>query len=776
MKQIFTLMLVAFAINAHAQCVETDLGLDSAVVPGFIRGAEAVNDGIVAGVILTQLASENSLLLSKADLNGDMLWQRILTPSDPDARLQPIWTIGTSDGGLLAYGDVLHKVNGVNNYYFNQFATKLDASGCTEWSRLFMVHGSSLDWQHWENPLRVVELGSGDFRMDVIAQGLDTMSVRQVHIDPQGQPINVHSYARTFPFWTAHTCEASDGGTHILMSNGVGFTYNHFDPSGVFQSGFSFDGLDHSEMAYVQELSNGDLLFYQTPALVRIDPTGTLVWARTYDNLPGSITWLQESLVELDQGELLWLNKDMLLHLDGSGAPLESWHHDPDCPTSLSRTNGGLVLVKQLCDVMQGTASPAVRIVHATDVADLVCGMTPGTVPTSSPISSTVNPASAYYTALTTTLKSWDFAMTTGCDATLTMTDLTPSLSAAPARPGFTTPLFISITDLAMWPSDSIDVVLTVPAPLTPIWTDPPATSVVGNTVTWSNRAPLAGFGSTLFQATVTTPADPLLLGTPITYVVAVSQDSAEASTTNNVYSFTDTISGAYDPNDKLVRTSSGLNDAEFYPSIDEWLDYTIRFQNTGTDTAFTVVVTDTLPAELSTGTLNILSASHPYTYEFGGDGILRFTFNNILLPDSNVNEALSHGLVSFRIQPDDGLVLGTTITNNADIFFDFNPPIRTPDAVVMISMPTSLPELNTNEILIYPVPVREVLIAQLPEGFVMRRVDILSSDGRLVRSPNISPLSNRLDVGTQGLVPGVYLLSVEGAKGQRLTARFVKE
>jgi hypothetical protein len=132
--------------------------------------------------------------------------------------------------------------------------------------------------------------------------------------------------------------------------------------------------------------------------------------------------------------------------------------------------------------------------------------------------------------------------------------------------------------------------------------------------------------------------------------------------------------------------------------------------------------------------------------------------------------------LVSFRIQPDDGLVLGTVIANNADIFFDFNPPIRTPDAVVMISMPTSLPELNTNEILIYPVPVREVLIAQLPEGFVMRRVDILSSDGRLVRSPNISPLSNRLDVGTQGLVPGVYLLSVEGAKGQRLTARFVKE
>ena len=54
------------------------------------------------------------------------------------------------------------------------------------------------------------------------------------------------------------------------------------------------------------------------------------------------------------------------------------------------------------------------------------------------------------------------------------------------------------------------------------------------------------------------------------------------------------TITGAYDPNDKLASTSSGNTDV-WQLNEDEWIDYTIRFQNTGTDTAFNVIITDTV-------------------------------------------------------------------------------------------------------------------------------------------------------------------------------------
>ncbi|MBK7572907.1 MAG: hypothetical protein IPI10_15305 [Bacteroidetes bacterium] len=37
-------------------------------------------------------------------------------------------------------------------------------------------------------------------------------------------------------------------------------------------------------------------------------------------------------------------------------------------------------------------------------------------------------------------------------------------------------------------------------------------------------------------------------------------------------------------------------------------------------------------------------------------DGALQFTFDNILLPDSNVDEPGSHGFVNYRISPKAGL------------------------------------------------------------------------------------------------------------------------
>jgi hypothetical protein len=56
----------------------------------------------------------------------------------------------------------------------------------------------------------------------------------------------------------------------------------------------------------------------------------------------------------------------------------------------------------------------------------------------------------------------------------------------------------------------------------------------------------------------------------------------------------------------------------------------------------------------------------------------LTFTFNNIYLPDSTVNEPESHGAVSYRIKTVNNLTAGNIIENQVDIYFDFNPPVPT--------------------------------------------------------------------------------------------------
>ena len=137
-------------------------------------------------------------------------------------------------------------------------------------------------------------------------------------------------------------------------------------------------------------------------------------------------------------------------------------------------------------------------------------------------------------------------------------------------------------------------------------------------------------------------------------------------------------IRDSYDPNDKQVLPT-GTTIQHFTPT-DAELQYQIRFQNTGTDTAYTVTVIDTLSDNLDIATLQIGAASHKYQFNVSGKGkpVLTWTFNNINLPDSTKDKLKSNGFISFSIKAKTGLVAQTKIENYADIIFDFNDPVRT--------------------------------------------------------------------------------------------------
>ncbi len=133
---------------------------------------------------------------------------------------------------------------------------------------------------------------------------------------------------------------------------------------------------------------------------------------------------------------------------------------------------------------------------------------------------------------------------------------------------------------------------------------------------------------------------------------------------------------GSYDPNDKHgYPVGYGVNHY-VRPGTD--IEYLIRFQNTGTDTAFTVRIVDTLSAWLDPATIRFGASSHPYTFDLNGTGVVHFLFENILLPDSNTNEVASHGFAKFNIKPRSDAPLETRIENTAAIYFDFNEPIFT--------------------------------------------------------------------------------------------------
>lgn len=134
----------------------------------------------------------------------------------------------------------------------------------------------------------------------------------------------------------------------------------------------------------------------------------------------------------------------------------------------------------------------------------------------------------------------------------------------------------------------------------------------------------------------------------------------------------------SYDPNDKQGYPLGIGEDHIIRPG--QPIEYRVRFQNTGTDTAETVVIRDTISEWLDPMSIELGAASHSYRFEHYGEGLnqLAFVFENINLLDSNLNEAASHGFIDFKIWPREEAPLGTDIFNSAAIYFDYNPPIYT--------------------------------------------------------------------------------------------------
>ncbi|MFN0188920.1 MAG: T9SS type A sorting domain-containing protein [Bacteroidia bacterium] len=170
---------------------------------------------------------------------------------------------------------------------------------------------------------------------------------------------------------------------------------------------------------------------------------------------------------------------------------------------------------------------------------------------------------------------------------------------------------------------------------------------------------------------------------------VSISTPSAELNYYNNLLSQCFTVVGSFDPNDKTAFPNSTLD-----ISGDRWLTYLIRFQNTGTASAEHIFITDTLSTSLDWSTFNLLSYSHQPLTQVYIDGLVKFSFPHINLPDSNTNEPASHGFVQYKIRAKDSLSIGSTIENTANIFFDFNAPVitnTTSNAIINCSIPPTI-------------------------------------------------------------------------------------
>lgn len=338
-----------------------------------------------------------------------------------------------------------------------------------------------------------------------------------------------------------------------------------------------------------------------------------------------------------------------------------------------------------------------------------------------------------------------------------------------PPRPGFTASYHVQLANYGAQPeSGRLKLVLDPQIQ----WLDatPPPIATAGDTLYWQvdDLKPWKAFqASVIANLSAAAP-----LGGQVQLIAAMEVDSSQSGWT---IAAADTLSalivGAYDPNDKQVAPSGNIAPQAVAEGLE--LAYTVRFQNTGTYLAENVLVVDTLPAALDVRTFRLLGASHPCEVRLKASNILEFYFKNIQLPDSNANEAASHGFLRFSIRPFADLALGTVIQNEADIYFDFNPPIRTNAAVNNIVL--SNREVSPGAfapLLCHPNPAKNEIWIDWPEN-KDAQARLYRWDGATVGAIPLHALAkNRLDVGH--LPAGMY--GVQVVVGNRVYAgRFVK-
>ncbi|RZJ69105.1 T9SS type A sorting domain-containing protein [Flavobacterium sp.] len=289
-------------------------------------------------------------------------------------------------------------------------------------------------------------------------------------------------------------------------------------------------------------------------------------------------------------------------------------------------------------------------------------------------------------------------------------------------------------------------------------------TTPTGFTMSFANLLP---FETRAFDVVYTVPTIPTVtLGQQLHASASISV-AADAVSANNQSVLNQTIIGSYDPNDKMEAHGPQIVHSTF--SANDYLYYTIRFENTGTAAAHDIRIEDVLDSQLNQNSVELLSSSAHCTLTRNGNGLV-FNFPNVMLAPSVEGTQIGHGYVQFRVKPNAGFQTNDVIPNQAEIYFDFNPAIVTNEWTTTFVTQLQVDESQIVSASVYPNPVNDIVFIQLTNGNV-KSAKVYDVSGKIVGE---SQFSNQIDLSEAQ--SGLYLLDIVTDSNLKFTRKIVKK
>jgi uncharacterized repeat protein (TIGR01451 family) len=613
----------------------------------------------------------NDLWLVKLDASGNILWQRAYGGTQHETGFHCVLS---SDGNSLVAlantnsndGDV-SGYSGLSNYPDVWVASVSYANGTLNWQKPI---GGNLT----EDPIALIKDADGNYLVSMITNSGDRDAVTtRGSYDVLLMRLNTSGT----PLWTKCFGGSRSERLQMLLNDTSGHSY---------------------VLAATTNSLNGDVTgYHQSPS--SMDTLSTDAWVLKVD-YSGNIKWQKalggtriDGLTNLHKtGDNSYILTGQTSSIDGDLADPRGW--DDAWVIHLSPTNkikGTLFLDENLNGIKESNEDWfSDASVHSQKTGHIqtsrpYSGFFINEVDTGSYVT-TVQTNLPYYNIVPVSATS-SFSSYFGEDSVSFAVqpipgrqDLQVSLvDITPARPGFIASYRLYYKNAGTTAMPAGEVLLKKDSRVTLVSAAPVNSSASGDTLRW-NYSTLApqDTASILVQFQVAAPPA-VNIGDTLSFLAVITPVAGDETPNDDTALLKQRVIGSYDPNDKSERNGGRVPSS--FITKGEYLQYVIRFQNTGTDTAFTVVVRDTLDARLDWNTLQMIASSHSYRMTIDEENKLAWTFSNINLPDSNVNEPASHGYIVYRIRPKSTVVVNEVIHNTASIYFDFNLPVVTNDA-----------------------------------------------------------------------------------------------
>ncbi len=289
---------------------------------------------------------------------------------------------------------------------------------------------------------------------------------------------------------------------------------------------------------------------------------------------------------------------------------------------------------------------------------------------------------------------------------------------------------------------------------------DPLGTTITpsGFNYTFSNLNPRQ---SKFLYVTMNTPTLPTVsLGQVICNAASISPASGiDMIASNNSSTNCSFVTGSYDPND--IAESRGREIVFNSFTTQDYLYYTIRFENTGNGNAINIKINNTLNNRLDETTLEMVSSSHDYAMDRVNSAV-NWNFSNIQLPPSVAQTNTGKGYIMYKIKPKPGYAIGDIIPNTASIYFDFNPAIITNTFETQFVTTLDTPNFEDNNFVVYPNPANDQITIDLGNKSTSKdwNYKIVNTLGQEVLNGVLSAQQNTIDLNNiKG--QGVYFVKV---------------